>query len=134
MSIGRRIACDTARAVEDRSPPEKLIVLVAGDAYEDAACELLRAAASACGTPSSIERSERNLRDAISEARAADRSVALLYIAADEEDALAAIEAGADEAATFAPYDLQRVDRIVRRALTRAQTRRFTEQLYGMHG
>jgi signal transduction histidine kinase/ActR/RegA family two-component response regulator len=117
--------------VEDRSPPEKLIVLVAGDAYEDAACELLCAAARACGASVSIERTERNLRDAISEARAADRSVALLYIAVDEEDALAAIEAGADEAATFAPSDLQRVDRIARRALTRAQARRYSEQLYG---
>ncbi len=125
--------------MEDRASPEKLVVLIASDAYDEATCELLRAAARACDAAVSIERTDRDLRDTISEARAADRSSALLYIASDEEDALAAIEHGADEAATFSArhpahggaHDVGEIDRTLRRALTRARTRLYNEQLYG---
>ena len=117
--------------MEERTAPEKLVVLISQDAYDDTACELLRAAARACDAAISIEKTERDLRDSIGEARAADRGSALLYIAADEEAALAAIELGVDEAATFAACDVHTIDRTLRRALTRARTRLYNEQLYG---
>ncbi len=124
--------------MEDRPSPEKLVVLIAADAYDEATCDLLRAAARACDAVVYIERTERDLRDAITEARAADRSSALLYISSDEEDALAAIEHGADEATSGSPrragsaaYDVHTIDRTLRRALARARTRLFNEQLYG---
>lgn len=78
-----------------------------------------------------IERSDRDLRDAISAVRAADRSIALLYVALDEEDVLAAIESGADEAVTLDACDLSIVDRVLSRTLTRARTRLYHEQIYG---
>ncbi len=117
--------------MDDRTSPEKLVVLVAGEVHDEATCELLRAAARASGAAISIERTDRDLRDALTEARAADRSTALLFIAADEEDALAAIESGADEAATREGCDLRTVDRILGRAFARARTRLYNEQLYG---
>jgi signal transduction histidine kinase/CheY-like chemotaxis protein len=117
--------------VEDLIAPEKLVVLVSGAAYDEAAAEMISAAARACGAAFTIERTDRDLRDALAEARAAERGTALLFIAADEEDALAAIESGADEAATLDACDLQHVDRIVQRALVRARTRLYNEKLYG---
>lgn len=117
--------------MEDRASPEKVTVLCAGDAWDDTCAELLRAAAGARGVAITIERSDRDLRDTIVEARAADRIAALLYVAPDEEDVLAAIEAGADEAITHASYDLAFVDRVLSRTLTRARTRLYHEQLYG---
>lgn len=79
----------------------------------------------------SIDRRDRDLRDAISEARATDRTVALLYVAPDEEDALAAIEAGADESVTYAACDISSMQRILGRTLARARTRLYNEQIYG---
>jgi len=117
--------------VEERSSPQKLVVLMAQDAYGVALAGLLRAVATACDATITIEHTERDLRDAIGQARAAERQMALLYVASDEEDALAAIEAGADEAVALASYDLESIDRLVRRTLARAKTRLYSEQLYG---
>ena len=114
-----------------RSSPEKLVVLLASEAYDDGVADRLKAAARAVGAPVSVERTDRDLRDALADARAADRAATLLYIAADEEDALAAIESGADEAVTTDACAPTTVDRVVRRALGRARTRLYNEQLYG---
>ncbi len=132
--------------MEDRANPQKLVVLIAGEARNEALCELLRAAAAAEGASISIERTDRDLRDAVSATRALDRSSSLLFVTTDEEDALAAIEVGADEAIAFrtneadlsadhaslaSSHGIQDVDRLVRRALTRAKTRLYSEQIYG---
>lgn len=129
-SFARR-AAPYSRAVDVRSSPEKLVVLFASDAYDHTIAERLRSAARAAGAPVVVERSDRDLRDALADARAADRAVTLLFVAADEEDALAAIESGADEAVTIDACDLRAVDRVVQRALGRARTRLYHEQLYG---
>jgi signal transduction histidine kinase/ActR/RegA family two-component response regulator len=117
--------------VEDRASPETVAVLFAGDAWSDAATDLLQAAANARGVTVSVQRSDRDLRDTIAAARAADRNAALLYVAPDEEDVLAAIEAGADEAVTLPSCDLAAIDRLLSRTLTRARTRLYNEQIYG---
>lgn len=119
------------RPVEHRASPEKVVVLCTGGTCSDAAAALMTAAATACGVALVIERSDRDLRDTISEARAADRNAALLYVAPDEEDVLAAIESGADEAVTLATYDLGTIDRLIARTLARARTRLYHEQIYG---
>ncbi|MFO0586900.1 MAG: ATP-binding protein [Polyangiaceae bacterium] len=117
--------------MDEPTSPEKLVILVAGEVAEDATFEALQSAARASGADVTLERSARDLRDAIADARAADRNAALFYITADEEDALAAIEAGADEAASQEACARLVADRLVARVMVRARTRLYQEQLYG---
>ena len=119
------------RAVHEPTSPEKLVIVVAGEVASDRALDLLRDAAKTTRADVTIETTTRDLRDALSDARSADRSAALLFIAADEDDALAAIEAGADEAAAIAACTAQALERYVARAMVRAKTRLYNEQLYG---
>ncbi|MEZ4294066.1 MAG: ATP-binding protein [Polyangiaceae bacterium] len=117
--------------MDDRATPDRVVVLCVANAWSDGTAELLQAAARAHGLTISVNRTERDLRDAIGEVRALHRGIALLFVAADEEDALAAIESGADEAVSAGNLDLAAADRLLLRAVTRARTRLYNEKLYG---
>lgn len=118
-------------SVVERAAPEKIMVLCAGGAFSKSVGDLFEASARASNVTVEVVPTDRNVRDAVTEARAADRSTALLFVALDEEDVLSAIEAGADEAITSDAVDLPEVDRILRRTLARGQTRLYHERIYG---
>jgi signal transduction histidine kinase len=115
----------------DRRPSPTAVVLLAPR-------ELAASLGGDAGFPSDVEgvpitllSATADLRDELPAARGGRREVAILYVAADEETALLALEVGADEALDVASVTPTLLARALRRAVTRASTRLQAERVYG---
>ncbi len=133
MSVGplRARACAILAGVDTRPTSSSVVVLLGPDHAQAPREKLAQEVTAALDRPVTVRRISGNTRDDIPAVRTSDRYVALLYVCADDDDALAAIESGADE--VLVTVDLRGSDlrRAARLAIARADARLRSERLFG---